>query len=189
EEYASYVEDRAEVREQKSKVTAFAAKLAAARKAGDAEARANLQAEQDVEQKKLDEMNAESGAQIMRPIERLGISPGAQFLQTMTLDSPTDAELGLLLDALKRFASSCRLGGLESIGFGQIKASWVIEEIDPTNLQKERIGTVQISDCEFDADLSHPTLRRAIDAWSAYVSAPEKIALTPAALEQVIAAR
>jgi len=187
-EYADYVSDRAEVRDQKSKVTALGSKIAAARKAGNDVERKALESELTAERKTLETMSAETGAQIMRPIERRGIAAGTQFPHTMTLVSPTDAELGLMLAALKRFAANCRLGGLENIGFGQIKASWTIENIDLKTLERTRLGSVKIADCEFEADLAHETLQAAIAAWDAFVADPSKIAVSRGDLDKVIAA-
>jgi CRISPR type IV-associated protein Csf2 len=186
--YAEYVSDRKEVREQKSKVESFAKKLAEARKAGDLAAKAALEAEQKAEQKKLDKLKDDAGAQIMRPIPRAGVTPGSQFTQTMTLASPTDAELGLMLASLKRFAANCRLGGLESAGFGVIRAAWTIEEIDLETLEHKRLGHIRIGDCEYEASLDHPTLAAAVAAWGAFAAEPTKIALSADALKAIVAA-
>jgi CRISPR type IV-associated protein Csf2 len=187
-DYADYVKSRSEAKEENTKIKALGKKIVEARKANNISEKAVLEAEHAAEKKKSEDAKGDRDAQIMRPLTRRGVAPGARFSQTMTLTSPSHAELGLFLAALKRFAGNCRLGGLEAVGFGQISASWTIEEVDLKTLAHTRLGSIRIADCEYDADLAHPTLAAAVAAWEILAANPSHMALTAEALRKISAA-
>lgn len=87
----------------------------AAKKAQKAEAKAGGQAVMKSEKLSTDDLNTFTQVEC--------ISPGTPMFFGMTLKSPTDAQVGLLLAAIRSWANENALGGGSSRGRGSFKAS------------------------------------------------------------------
>lgn len=103
---------------------------------------------------------------IGRPLPfKNGIAPGSTLHQRITGTALTDVEFGLFLDTLRELRHRCRIGGLDTIGYGLYKADWRLSVMEDGEDDFSDAGTLRLAPNEFALDSKHPAVARALEAW------------------------
>ena len=121
--------------------------------------------ENDVRLKALRE-NEHYKNTIGRPLPfKNGIAPGSILHQRICGTALTDVEFGLFLDTLRQLRHRCRIGGLDTIGYGFYKADWRLSVMEDGEDDFSDAGTVRLAPNEFSLESKHPAVARALAAW------------------------